>query len=177
MTTARIPESTRMKRYAHYATNSPLKPSRDEIFRAAMKERKMTRGEFVLDGVRENTKHSSVIPSYNAFNDRHSQVYFRSPRVQAMLKRIEDSGKDNPSLKMVDFKLSTRRRIPPTPYKESVVSKEERFVIDCVRTDALKSKRRPVIPQYNAMDDEHSQGYFKKRSVKDLLKRTLDVSI
>lgn len=37
--------------------------------------------------------HSSVIPSYNAYNDRHSQVYFRSPRVQAMLRRAEALGK------------------------------------------------------------------------------------
>lgn len=53
----------------------------------------------------------------------------------------------------------------------------DRFVIDCVRTDTLKSKRRPVIPPYNAMDDEHSQGYFRKKSVKELLKRTIDVNI
>nr|XP_039256425.1 uncharacterized protein LOC120333139 [Styela clava] len=162
---SRMPEKLRIQKYSHYATNSPLKPTRDDIFKAAMKERRQNdRAEFVLDGVREHTKHASVIPSYNAFNDRHSQVYFRSPRVQAMLRKVEEIEKNQNSAEGIEnFKLSTRQRIPHTPYKEAITRKESRFVIDCVRTDTLKSKRKPVIPSYNAIEDEHSQSYFRKK--------------
>lgn len=43
MASSRIPEHARVKRFAHYATNSPLKPSRDDIFKAALKERRLER--------------------------------------------------------------------------------------------------------------------------------------
>lgn len=116
MATEQRPLPLRAKRFAHYSTDSPLKPSRDDIFKAAIRERRLerhvtviamtlgvctwhynpcntySRGAFILDGVRENNKRSSVIPSYNAFNDRHSQAYFRSPKVQAMLKKVEEIG-------------------------------------------------------------------------------------
>jgi len=51
----------------------------------------------------------------------------------------------------------------------------QRFVVDCVRTDSLKSKRNPIIPRYDALNDLHAQNYFRKRSVRALLRQTCDV--
>nr|XP_002130536.1 uncharacterized protein LOC100178654 [Ciona intestinalis] len=185
---ARLKEDERRRKYQHYADSSPLKTSISEeqirkLVDGKFSEQKtrvytQNRGRsFILDGVREHVHKSNVVPSYNAFNDRHAQTYFRQPAVQDMLKRAAATGTGQLIPAFQTFKLSKRNRLPVTPGVDERVKRERKFVVDSIRVDSLKSRRYPVIPKYNALDDIHAKTYFKKKSVRNLLLRTCDLKI
>ncbi|XP_078483116.1 uncharacterized protein LOC100178654 [Ciona intestinalis] len=203
---ARLKEHERRQKYQHYADSSPLKTliSEEQIRKLVdgkFSEQKTVytenrgyihnkytsisyiykvlfyRRSFILDGVHEHVHKSNVVPSYNAFNDRHAQTYFRQPAVQDMLKRAAATGTGQLIPAFQTFKLSKRNRLPVTPGVDERVKRERKFVVDSIRVDSLKSRRYPVIPKYNALDDIHAKTYFKKKSVRNLLRRTCDLKI
>jgi len=133
--------------------------------------------EFVLDGVSERTSRGSVVPSYNALSDKSAQSYFRTPSVVNMLKQSAATTGQLIPASTKNIKLSRRNRIPDSPGIIEIVKRENRFVTDAVKSSSMKTKTKPIIPSYNAMNDQHAANYFKKRSVKTLLRKTCDIKV
>ncbi|CAK8685242.1 unnamed protein product [Clavelina lepadiformis] len=180
--TKQLSEAERKKKYTYYTTMSPLMATnlqRKSVGKEFATTKQIKKKQFILDGVHENVHKSNVVPSYNAFNDPHAQSYFRQPAVQDMLKRSAVIQKGNllPPASLPSYKLSFRRRAPGTPAKLDLIKRENRFVVDCIRSDARKTSHKPVIPKYDALNDIHAQNYFRKKSVRLLLRETCQLKL
>jgi len=169
----RLPEKVKYEKYKCLIENSPLNDPLVHI----VKPKKASKREFVLDGVSERTSRGSVVPSYNALSDKSAQSYFRTPSVVNMLKQSAATTGQLIPASTKNIKLSRRNRIPDSPGIIEIVKRENRFVTDAVKSSSMKTKTKPIIPSYNAMNDQHAANYFKKRSVKTLLRKTCDIKV
>ncbi|XP_077870442.1 uncharacterized protein LOC144364036 [Saccoglossus kowalevskii] len=69
-------------------------------------------------------------------------------------------------------KLSTRRRIIPTPPASSLRDREKSFVLDSIISEKRVTRWKPLIPPYNARFDPHANHYFKFKGVPELIDLT-----
>lgn len=70
-------------------------------------------------------------------------------------------------------RMSARRRSIPSPPPEVQKAKERNFVLDNVRSERLRNKQEPIYKEYNAQLDHHTQRYFRRRLVQNLLRKTI----
>jgi len=176
--------------HRHMTVNSPLKV-RDSIpellaLPPVALQRNRER-HYVNDGIRTDKfynspytrpKRTSMILPYNAMNDRHSAGYFRSPVVQEVVTRTFSAEPlaqcyQLPAEKRGLHRMSARRRSLKTPPPNVLKQKEEKFCLDNVRSERLRNKQSPIVPEYDAMYDRHSKRYFKRRLVQNLLRKTV----
>ena len=69
--------------------------------------------------------------------------------------------------------MSARSRSIPTPPPETIYKKETDFVLDNIRSERLRNKQNPIIPEYDASHDRHSRHYFRRKLVQNLLRKTV----
>jgi len=71
-------------------------------------------------------------------------------------------------------RMSARRRIIPTPPTDKMLDQESNFVLDSIRSERLRNKQAPIVPEYNALYDKNSRRYFRRKLVQNVLRRTLE---
>jgi len=166
-------EGRKYARYKYLIENSPLNDPLVNI----VKPKKVSKKAFVLDGVSERTSRGSVVPSYNALTDKGANTYFQTPSVINMLKASATTTGQLIPASTQNIKLSRRNRIPDSPGIIEVVKRENKFVADAIKSCSMKTKTKPIIPAYDAMNDQHAANYFRKSSVKSLLRKTCDIKV
>ncbi|XP_061167020.1 uncharacterized protein LOC133175901 [Saccostrea echinata] len=143
----------------------------------SMKKRRKMESGFINDGIHTKfttNRRKPIIPPYNAVQDRYAQAYFQSPFVKAMmernfhLKELQQSQENARNLN----KLSHRHRCKRTPTVEEIRAREQTFVNDAIITERKRTKYKDIIPVYNASNDRHCLGYFKRPDVKHLISIT-----
>ena len=71
--------------------------------------------------------------------------------------------------------MSARCRSIPTPPPDAIAKQENAFVLDNIRSERLRNKQNPIIPEYDASNDRHSRRYFQRKLVQNLLRKTVSV--
>uniref|UniRef100_H2ZF75 Uncharacterized protein n=1 Tax=Ciona savignyi TaxID=51511 RepID=H2ZF75_CIOSA len=140
--------------------------------------------EYVLDAIKSDVffnspyhrpRRTSIIRPYNAMNDRHSAGYFRSPVVKETVTRTLSAQPQRtiiPPEKRGLHRMSARRRSIPTPPASRLQEQERNFVLDNVKTERLRNKQNPIIPEYNAVVDPYTRRYFRHKLVQNVLRKT-----
>ncbi|XP_076806518.1 uncharacterized protein LOC143450019 [Clavelina lepadiformis] len=140
--------------------------------------------EYVVDAVKSDVffnspyhrpRRMSIIKPYDAMNDRHSAGYFRSPIVKQFVTRTlsAQQPRQMPAEKRGLHRMSARCRSVPTPPPSTLESKEKNFILDNVRSERLRNKQNPIIPEYDASLDRYSRRYFQRRLVQNVLRKTV----
>ena len=80
-----------------------------------------------------------------------------------------------PSEKKGLHRMSARCRSIPTPPPEVIVEQEKSFVLDNIKSERLRNKQNPIIPEYDAAVDKHSRRYFQRKLVQNILRKTVSV--
>lgn len=68
--------------------------------------------------------------------------------------------------------MSARSRSIPTPPPPVTERREKEFVLDNIRTERLRNKQNPIVPEYDASIDRHSRRYFRRKLVQNVLRKT-----
>ena len=71
--------------------------------------------------------------------------------------------------------MSARCRSIPTPPPETIEQKEKAFVLDNIRSERLRNKQNPIVPEYDASTDQHARRYFRRKLVQNVLRKTIAV--
>ncbi|XP_046333283.1 uncharacterized protein LOC124116101 isoform X2 [Haliotis rufescens] len=130
---------------------------------------------FVNDSVKTTTSSRSgrnpIIPQYDAVGDKYAKHYFMSPNVRAMMERNKAvrSHKESQHSSRSLNKLSFRRKCRLTPNADEMELRELQFVNDGIITERRRTKYKDIIPPYDATEDQHSKGYFKRPDIKRLV--------
>ncbi|XP_067687659.1 uncharacterized protein [Haliotis asinina] len=135
---------------------------------------------FVNDSVKTTTSSRSgrnpIIPPYDAVGDKYAKHYFMSPNVRAMMERNKAVRSHKESQAQTSSrslnKLSFRRKCRRTPNGDEMKARELQFVNDGIITERRRTKYKDIIPPYDAMEDRHSRGYFKRPDIKRLVTLT-----
>ncbi|OWF54715.1 hypothetical protein KP79_PYT05034 [Mizuhopecten yessoensis] len=142
-------------------------------------QKKLEKG-FINDAVSTFMFHTarkrSIIPPYNAEQDKFAQAYFQSPIAKAVLERSMErvlTVRDAEAQRINKInKLSFRRRAKESPTVEKIREREKDFRNDAIITEKLRTKYKDIIPKYDASVDKSCKGYFKRPDVQRLITAT-----